>query len=294
MNELVEGAITDDTLRVLKEVLYPGATDQSVKLVLSYCKAMRLDPMLKCFHIVPMWNNAQKAKVDTILPGIALHRIVATRTGEYAGISAPVFGPMKSMKVDGHEFYYPEFCSLTVKRIVKGSVCDFTTTEYWSENYATVSRDSKFPNKMWYERPRSQLVKCVEASALRRAFPESIGSHPTFEEMEDKEMINIISSSNTPHSNSKAPTEAKHIAADVYTVDHVEMSGIGLYDRMRELIENIRSNADIEEYKVWASSNRVAINQFWAKNSDLRGEIKLMYEEKMTEFALDDLHELAE
>jgi hypothetical protein len=63
---------------------------------------------------------------------------------------------------------------------------NFTAREYWIENYATAGRDSKAPNSMWQKRPRGQLIKCAEAQALRKAWPE-LGAQPTAEEMEGKE-----------------------------------------------------------------------------------------------------------
>jgi len=39
---------------------------------------------------------------------------------------------------------------------------------------------------MWEKRPFGQLAKCTEAQALRKAFPEAVGSQPTAEEMEGK------------------------------------------------------------------------------------------------------------
>ena len=48
-------AMTEDQqIRVLQTSLYPGASDASVRMVLSYCKAAHLDPMQKPVHIVPM------------------------------------------------------------------------------------------------------------------------------------------------------------------------------------------------------------------------------------------------
>jgi len=38
----------------LKNSLYTGARDESIKMVLDYCKAAKLDPMQKPVHIVPM------------------------------------------------------------------------------------------------------------------------------------------------------------------------------------------------------------------------------------------------
>jgi hypothetical protein len=43
-----------ELMGVLRNSLYPGAKDESIKLVIGYCKAAGLDPMQKPVHIVPM------------------------------------------------------------------------------------------------------------------------------------------------------------------------------------------------------------------------------------------------
>jgi hypothetical protein len=42
------------------------------------------------------------------------------------------------------------------------------------------------PNEMWAKRPFGQLDKCVEAAALRKAFPEELGNTYTVDEMEGR------------------------------------------------------------------------------------------------------------
>jgi phage recombination protein Bet len=199
-----------ELIKVLEASIYPGAAIESIKLVIGYCRAQHLDPMLKPVHIVPMdvkvklpqktdGKDFKYVKRDVVMPGIGLYRIQAARTGEYAGISAPEFGPTQKMtwkeKYQEDEngpqlerevaFEYPEWCRMTVRRIVAGHVVEFTATEYWLENYATKSRDSKHPNAMWAKRSRGQIAKCTEAQALRKAFPE-IGAQPTADEIEGK------------------------------------------------------------------------------------------------------------
>ena len=44
-------------VEVLSSSLYPGAEKNSVVMVLAYCQAAHLDPMLKPVHIVPIWNS---------------------------------------------------------------------------------------------------------------------------------------------------------------------------------------------------------------------------------------------
>lgn len=200
------------TLKVLGESIYPGAKRESVIMALEYCQALGLDPMQKPVHIVQMRVKTgtqdergydEYTKRDVILPGIGLYRTMAARTGTYAGITEPEFGEnmpftfkvrvweeapngKRSSRLKDEEIFFPEWCRITVRRLVAGHVAEFTATEYWWENYATAGRDTDAPNEMWRRRVRGQLAKCTEAQALRKAFPEVLGSLPTAEEMEGR------------------------------------------------------------------------------------------------------------
>lgn len=193
-----------ELIKVLGNSLYVGAQEDSIKLVLGYCKAANLDPMQKPVHIVPMYSSTGKkdasgkdikAMRDVIMPGIGLYRIQAARSNELAGITEPEYGNDTEEDFEGIKITYPSWCRVTVKRVLQnGAIAEFTAREFWKENYATKSRDSKQPNAMWQKRPYAQIAKCAEAQALRKAFPE-IGAQPTADEMEGKEID--ISSFNT-------------------------------------------------------------------------------------------------
>lgn len=183
-NELVTQTEAE-LIKVLGSSLYPGAKPESIGLVLGYCKASGLDPMLKPVHIVPMWNPKRKELVDVVMPGVGLYRITASRTGELIGVSEPEYGPMITENIGGIDVRYPEWAKVTVKRMVSGKwPSEFTACEYWIENYAVKGGADRSiaPNAMWLRRVRGQLGKCAEAQALRKAFPE-VGSQPTAEEM---------------------------------------------------------------------------------------------------------------
>lgn len=177
-----------ELLKVLGASLYPGAAPESIKMVLGYCRAAGLDPMQKPVHIVPMWDRNAGGMRDVVMPGIGLYRTQAARSGEYAGITEPEFGPDVTERVGDAEVTYPQWCRVTVKRrLAGGMVADFTAREFWRENYAVKGGKDKSvaPNAMWAKRPYGQLAKCAQAQALRMAFPE-IGSSPTADEMEGK------------------------------------------------------------------------------------------------------------
>lgn len=176
-------------IQVLKNSLYPGANDNSVMLVLDYCKAAQLDPMQKPVHIVPMWDKQSGSMRDVIMPGVGLYRTQAARSGQLAGITEPEFGPDQSESIGGQQITYPVWCRVTVKRrLPTGEIVDFTACERWKENYAEKGGKEKSvaPNAMWTKRPYAQLAKCAQAQALRMAFPEMTGAAPTADEMEGK------------------------------------------------------------------------------------------------------------
>lgn len=180
----------DDLIYTLQTSLYVGSNEQSVRMVMAYCRAAGLDVMQKPVHIVPIWNSKAGAMIDVVMPGIGLYRTQASRTGQFAGMSEPEFGEMITEKIGGVDVTYPEYARCTVKRVLdNGVIAEFTAIEYWKENYAVKGGKEKSiaPNSMWYKRPRGQIAKCAQAQALRIAFPE-LGAAPTAEEMEGKEL----------------------------------------------------------------------------------------------------------
>jgi hypothetical protein len=133
-----------------------------------------------------MWDSKARTMRDVIMPGIGSYRTQAARSGEYAGISEPEFGPDVTEEFGNVTITYPSWCRVVVKRLLaNGMIAEFAATERWKENYATAGKDSQAPNAMWKKRPYAQLAKCAEAQALRKAFPE-IGAQPTADEMEGK------------------------------------------------------------------------------------------------------------
>lgn len=188
------------TWRVLVDQIFPSAkTKEAVLMALSYCKSRNLDIMKRPVHIVPMYSKVQKRMVETVWPGIAEVRTTASRTKSYAGMDPIEFGPEKTETFEGIVTKYdqqgneigtekskvtitfPMWASCTVYRVVGGHRVAFNAKVFWLE--ACAREKSGVPNAMWQKRPYGQLDKCVEAAALRRAFPEELGNEYTADEM---------------------------------------------------------------------------------------------------------------
>ena len=203
---LTELGLDVGTWKVLTESIFPSAkTPEGVLLAVRYCQARKLDIMRRPVHVVPMWSKALGREVETVWPGIAEVQTTAARTGQWAGMDAPRFGPDKTRtfrgRVRGEDGWqdtevtvtFPAWCEVTVYRVVQGTRCPFTETVWWEETYSRAGgARSEVPTDMWVKRPHGQLLKCAKAASLRAAFPEE--ADYTAEEMEGK----VIEADATP------------------------------------------------------------------------------------------------
>ena len=238
----------------LKNSLYKGAKDDSIQMVIEYCKACKLDPMQKPVHIVPLWDKNTKSMKDTIMPGIGLYRIQAARSNKYAGVSEPEYGDTVNTTLGGVSISYPEWCKVTVRKLVGNNIVEFTAKEYWLENYATARKDSEAPNAMWLKRPFGQLAKCAEAQALRKAFPEIITQQPTAEEMEGKsftENTKTVAENNTSQNSLERYLENEETKVEVIQDEAV----LKKYFALQELIE--LHNVPQETVDLWLQKAQV-------------------------------------
>lgn len=242
----------DDMIYTLQTSLYVGAKEESVRMVMAYCKAAKLDVMQKPVHIVPMWSAKQGCMTDVVMPGIGLYRTQASRTGEFAGITEPEFGQMITETIGGQQVTYPEYAKCTVKRVLpSGVIAEFTAIEYWMENYAVKGGKEKSiaPNAMWCKRPRGQLAKCAEAQALRKAFPE-LGSAPTAEEMEGKTIyqeekditpVEKPAPAKRPLSDKRIDDAIAAIKAGTFTLDQILEAHELTDEQMKKITDELRT-----------------------------------------------------
>lgn len=197
-----ERGVSLEQYNVLRNMIFPAAESvEAIAIAIDYCKARGLDIMKKPVHIVPVYDAKQGKNVETVWPSIYEYRATANRTGLYAGKDEPQFGPTKtkvfkpkdkkksyknkqnqtvSYDVADLEISFPEYCVVTVYKIVAGTRCPFPGKVYWEE--AVVMTNNQ-PNSMWQKRVHAQLAKCAEAEALRSAFPEELGGLAIAEEM---------------------------------------------------------------------------------------------------------------
>ena len=158
-------------LKLIRNVLAKDLTDLEFDLYISVAKARGLDPVLRQIHAVKRSPGGGKPAVMTIQVGIDGFRLIAARTGDYAGCDESVF----TYDADG----FLQRCKITIYKMVQGQRCAFTATARW---------DEYFPGDhlgfMWKKMPETMLSKVCEALALRKAFPADLSGLYVDEEME--------------------------------------------------------------------------------------------------------------
>jgi phage recombination protein Bet len=154
---------TPDQVELIQRTVANGTTNDEFKLFLYTAKRTGLDPLVRQIHAV---KRAGKMAIQTAIDG---YRLIADRTGKYAGNDDPVFDDEKT----------PRKASVTVYKIVDGQRCPFTATARWEQYFPGETQGF-----MWKKMPHLMLGKCAEALALRKAFPAEMGGVYVQEEME--------------------------------------------------------------------------------------------------------------
>ena len=172
-------AYSPEQVSLLKTQIAPKATDDELALFLTVCKQRNLDPFGRQIYAIHrgQWDRDTRQMVDkmTIQVSIDGFRSLADRTGTYAPGD-------EAIEMDGD---YPVSATVSVRKLVAGKWIKFASTAYWSEYAQWVGKEhEKKLSPMWFKMPRTMLLKCAEAKALRKGWPDQLGELYTSEEMD--------------------------------------------------------------------------------------------------------------
>lgn len=176
-NQLQKIEFTSDQIGLIRSQIAPKATPDELKLFLYQAQRTGLDPLARQIYAIhrnqkdQQGNWTAKMTIQTSIDGF---RVIAERSGVYAGQSEPVFdetnGVLKSCKVAVFKFD------------PRGARYEAAVgVAYWNE-YVQTNQNGQAQG-LWAKMPHTMLSKVAEALALRKAFPQDLSGLYTNDEM---------------------------------------------------------------------------------------------------------------
>ena len=177
-----------EQLDLVKRTICRGGTNDELALFQHVCEKAGLDPFARQIYAVKRWDSASKKEVMAIQTGIDGFRLIADRTGKYAGSDDPIFDEgisqyehIKSGRGN------PTIATVTVYKIVANQRVPFTASANW-EAYKGTKKGGGLTH-FWATKGYLMLSKCAESLALRKAFPAELSGLYTRDEMQQADNV---------------------------------------------------------------------------------------------------------
>lgn len=183
---LVNSRWTPDQVQLIHDMVAKGTSNDEFKVYLYQAWKYELDPLLKEIWAIKFGD--EPASIFAAHAGI-LKKVM--KSGLFDGLETRIYwqngtgDDHTEPKYDGAVIDdVPLWCEATVYR--KEVRVSMTFRAYYS-TFVKRKRDGTV-NKFWKEQPENMLRKCAEANALRKMFPDMLGSLYIPEEMDQEQV----------------------------------------------------------------------------------------------------------
>lgn len=256
-----------------------------------WCEIYGANPFVRDIHFFVFDADKPSRNVVPVL-GIGLYRKIAARSKNYRPDNRPArFTYDEKLKSDSNPTGMVD-CELSVFVHSHGEWFEVAeklrwderapVKEVWENNKPTGRFILDRKKKNWWTMPETMMAKCVEAAAIRKAFPEETAGSYSEGELDQVEVLNLSATEIIEGEEERQRLEriggANCLTVDWCDGEPLAREPVGVFgDKVLAFISQHKSE-DPDRVRAFHNRNAAALKEYWAKDRTGALELKKAFE----------------
>ncbi len=261
--------------------LYPEEFD----LFVSMCRGWGLDPTRRQIYANVYSKDDPKKRRVVYVTGIDGYRAIADRTGDYrpGERSVEVDPDIKDPKTNPYGIVS---ATAQVWKHAHGEWHSYTETVYWDE-FAPIKQWKEEPpyldrSGQWPKMGRVMLMKCAEAAALRRGWPDSFAGLYTDDEMAAADILDLTASEVVEAAATRERQERIGGPSLIVTwekdTEPERVNVDDFYGLVQDKMKSHSASGDLDKIVAFQDRNGLALQDYWVHKKPEALDLKRSFE----------------